>query len=91
MAIVCINYVFFCYFSDAAGPLFWAYEYGHSAGIQILEDIGVDPNARDALGKTPRMLGIENDKRNRDHMSLDHDTIEYDFGNDDYDDYDDEF
>lgn len=38
------------------GPLFWAYEYSNMEAVKILESIGVDPNAKDKYGKTPRDL-----------------------------------
>lgn len=69
--------------SDGRGPLFWAYEFGHSAGVQILEEIGVDPNARDGAGITPRMLGAANDEKNRHNMNFATGTPVYDYDDDD--------
>lgn len=40
--------------------MFWAYEYGFTEGIQILEEIGVSPHEEDAYAKTPIQLGEEN-------------------------------
>mmetsp|Transcript_13441 Transcript_13441/g.22039 ORF Transcript_13441/g.22039 Transcript_13441/m.22039 type:complete len:162 (-) Transcript_13441:284-769(-) len=49
---------------DGRGPLFWAYEYGFTEGIQILEEIGVSPHEEDAYAKTPIQLGEENAEMN---------------------------
>jgi hypothetical protein len=76
--------------SDGRGPLFWAYEFGHSAGVQILEEIGIDPNSRDGAGITPRMLGAANEERNRHNMNFAANAPVYDLDDDDdYEDYDD--
>ena len=52
-----------------AGPLFWAYEYGFTEGIQILEEIGVSPLEEDAHAKTPLQLGQENAEANKNRGS----------------------
>ena len=80
------------------GPLFWAYEYGFTEGIQILEEIGVSPYEEDAYAKTPKQLGEENAEVNKrrgtaftnGEFSEDHyDDEEEDYG-DVYDDGEDE-
>lgn len=45
--------------------MFWAYEYGFTEGIQILEEIGVSPLDEDAYAKTPIQLGEENAEANK--------------------------
>ena len=68
--------------SDGRGPLFWAYEFGHREAIDILEGLGVDPLAKDADGKTPKQLGIENAAINAQR------DIAFAEAEDDYDDED---
>lgn len=46
--------------ADGRGALFWAYEFGHEQGIELLEKLGVDPLAKDRSGTTPKQLGISN-------------------------------
>lgn len=41
---------------DGRGPLFWAHEYGRDEIRRFLEKQGVDQEARDSKGNTPRML-----------------------------------
>mmetsp|Transcript_25706 Transcript_25706/g.52403 ORF Transcript_25706/g.52403 Transcript_25706/m.52403 type:complete len:165 (+) Transcript_25706:41-535(+) len=50
--------------ADGRGPLFWAYEFGHVEGIQLLEAAGVDNSEEAADGKTPTLLGEENVEAN---------------------------
>lgn len=45
--------------------MFWAYEYGFTEGIQILEEIGVSPLEEDSHAKTPLQLGEENAEVNK--------------------------
>ncbi len=46
--------------SDGRGALFWAYEFAHTEAIELLEKMGVDAHARDANGKTPVQIGLDN-------------------------------
>jgi hypothetical protein len=87
--------------SDGRGPLFWAYEFGHTEAIKMLEGLGADSKARDANGKTPIQLGIENSELNLQRSfpyattlsgqtSQGYNSDHFD-EDDDYDDEDDEF
>jgi hypothetical protein len=51
--------------ADGRGPLFWAYEFGDVEAIEILENLGLDPLAKDAVGLTPKQLGIDNEELNK--------------------------
>jgi hypothetical protein len=41
---------------DGRGPLFWAWEYGHRAGIRLLTEGGAVTDAKDSNGSTPAEL-----------------------------------
>merc|ERR1711935_682833 len=48
--------VIHCRAEDGRGPLFWAYEYGHTEMIKLLEDLGIDPTVTDKDGLMPEQL-----------------------------------
>lgn len=45
--------------ADGRGPLFWAHEYGRQMMIMLLLKAGCNPNARDAVDKTPAGVAAE--------------------------------
>merc|ERR1712086_1238655 len=48
--------VIFARAEDGRGPLFWAYEYGRTAMIKQLEDLGIDNTLKDKAGTPPTEL-----------------------------------
>jgi len=42
--------------SDGRGPLWWAYEYGQTAAIELMLAAGVDPEAKDSDGNPARVM-----------------------------------
>ena len=52
--------------ADGRGALFWAEEFGFEEAISLLLELGADPSAVDASGKTPRQLGEENVELNKE-------------------------
>ncbi len=45
--------------ADGRGALFWAYEFGFTEGIELLEGMGADPNAQDSVGTKAKDLKAE--------------------------------
>lgn len=45
--------------------MFWAEEFGFTEAISLLLELGSDPSAVDAGGKTPKQLGEENVEINK--------------------------
>ena len=72
--------------ADGRGPLFWAYEFGVSEAIEILEKLGADNTAADVYGKTPLQIGSENAEINAKRKAQLHSDT-YDDDDDNYDDY----
>ena len=72
--------------ADGRGPLFWAYEFGHTEAIELLEQLGVDNMATDANGMTPVQIGKDNAELNAQRFApVYSDPLDDD--DDDYDDY----
>jgi len=46
--------VIFARAEDGRGPLFWAYEYGRTAMIKQLEDLGIDNTLKDKVPEITR-------------------------------------
>ena len=42
--------------SDGRGPLWWAYEYGQTAAIELMLAAGVDPEAKDSDVNPARVI-----------------------------------
>ena len=75
---------------DGRGALFWAYEFGNEAAVQVLLDAGCDPDARDINNVMPRDMEVT---KRPDPLDDDDDDDDADIEEDDdllYDDEDDE-
>eukprot|EP00808_Paulinella_micropora_P012999 g57502.t1 len=63
--------------ADGRGPLFWAYEYGHTEAVSLLESLGADTEAKDKFGMTARELADADDWEDEDEEDEDEDDDEW--------------